>query len=95
VQEDRVEDRAEDVVLALVEGAVSDPDRLAPRSLRARRGRLRQVPPAVDPVHDLQGAVLVRLQVGDELHELVRLPVEVEEVQACRVKVESRIQVKR
>ena len=34
VEEDRVEDRAEHVVLALVEGAVADPDRS-----RARRSR--------------------------------------------------------
>ena len=39
--------------------------------------RLRQVAAPVDPVHDLQRAVRVRLEVGDELHELVGLPVEV------------------
>ena len=90
VEQDRVEHRAEHVVLALVERAVADPDR--PRSGVARevvpRG-LRQVPAAVDPVHDLERAVLVGLEVGDELHELVRLPVEVEEVQ--RLEREGRV----
>ena len=51
------------------------------RSRRGRRGRLGQVAAPVDPVHDLQGAVLVGLHVGDELHELVGLPVQVEPVQ--------------
>ena len=90
VEQDRVEHGAEDVVLALVEGAVADPH-------RARAGvagevvarRLGQVAPAVDPVHDLQRAVLGRLDVGDELHELVGLPVEVEPVQ--RLQREGRV----
>ena len=43
--------------------------------------RLGQVAAPVDPVHDLQRAVVVGLDVGDELHELVGLPVEVEPVQ--------------
>ena len=51
--------------------------------------RLGQVAPAVDPVHDLERAVLVRLDVGDELHELVGLPVEVEPVQ--RLQREGRV----
>ena len=82
VQQDRVQHRAEDVVLALVEGAVADPH-------RARAGvagevvarGLGEVAAAVDPVHDLQRAVLVGLEVGDELHELLGLPVEVQVVQ--------------
>src|SRR4029450_7140401 len=76
VQQDRVEHGAEDVVLALVEGAIADAHRaraLVPGELAARR--LLEIPAPVDAVHDLQGAVAVRLQVGDELHELVRLPV--------------------
>ena len=82
VEEDRVEGGAEDVVLALVEGAVADPDRPgAGVPAQVLQRRLGQVAPAVDPVHDLQGAVLVDLEVGDELHELVGLPVEVEPVQ--------------
>ena len=90
VQQDRVEHRAEDVVLALVERAVADPHRACAgvaREVVARR--LGQVAAAVDAVHDLQRAVLVRLEVGDELHELVGLPVEVEPVQ--RLQREGRV----
>ena len=68
VQEDRVEHGSEDVVLTLVEGAVADPDRpcaLVPGEVVARR--LGEVAAAVDSVHDLQRAVLVCLEVGDEL----------------------------
>ena len=90
VQQDRVEHRAEDVVLALVERAVADPHR--PRAGVAgeivARG-LGQIPPPVDPVHDLQRAVVVRLDVGDELDELVGLPVQVEPVQ--RLERERRV----
>ena len=90
VEQDRVEHGAEDVVLALVEGAVADPHRAGARvagEVVARR--LGQVAPAVDAVHDLERAVLVRLDVGDELHELVGLPVEVEVVQ--RLQREGRV----
>ena len=90
VQQDRVEDGAEDVVLALVERAVADahgPRARVAGQLVARR--LRQVAAAVDPVHDLQRPVLGRLDVGDELHELVGLPVEVEVVQ--RLEGEGRV----
>ena len=90
VEEDRVEDGAEHVVLPLVEGAVADPH--GPSAGVAGKvvsGGLRQVPPAVDPVHDLQRPVLVRLEVGDELHELVGFPVEVHVVQ--RLQREGRI----
>ncbi len=90
VQQNRVEHRAEDVVLALVERAVADPH--GPRArvpAQVVAGRLGQVPPAVDPVHDLERSVLVGLQVGDELHELVRLPVEVQEVE--RLEREGRV----
>ena len=52
-------------------------------------GRLGQVAPAVDAVHDLKRAVLVGLEVGDELHELVGLPVEVQPVQ--RLQGEGRV----
>ena len=90
VEEDRVEDRAEDVVLSLVERAVPDAHRPRPRVPReVVERRLRQVATAVDPVHDLQRAVLVRLDVGDELHELVGLPVEVEPVE--RLERERRV----
>ena len=90
VEQDRVEHRAEDVVLALVEGAVADPHRSRARVAgEVVAGRLGQVAAAVDPVHDLQRPVLGRLDVGDELHELVGLPVEVEPVQ--RLQREGRV----
>jgi hypothetical protein len=67
----------EDVVLALVEGAVADPDRtraaVAGQLLAHRFG---QIPATVDPVHDLQSAVVVAFEVSDELHELVGFPIE-------------------
>jgi hypothetical protein len=90
VQQDRVEHRAVDVVLALVERAVADPNRACPRipgEIVPRR--LGQVAATVDPVHDLQRPVLGRLDVGDELHELVRFPVEVHPVQ--RLQRERRV----
>ena len=90
VEQDRVERRAVDVVLALVERPVADADRPRPgvaREVVARR--LGEVAAPVDPVHDLQPAVRVGLEVGDELHELVGLPVEVEVVQ--RLQGERRV----
>ena len=90
VQEERVEDGAVDVVLPLVEGAVADPHRArsgVPGEVVERR--LGQVAATVDPVHDLERAVVVRLDVRDELHELVRLPVEVQVVQ--RLQGERRV----
>ncbi len=85
VEQDRVEHGAEDVVLALVVRAVADPHRLRARVAgEVVERRLGQLPPAVDPVHDLQRAVVGRLDVGDELHELVGLPVEAEPVQGLQ-----------
>ena len=82
VQVDRVEHRAEDVVLALLVGAVADPHRRrALVAVEVRELGLVQVALAADPVHDLQRAVLVALEVGDVLHEVVGLPVEAERVQ--------------
>ena len=49
----------------------------------------REVTAPVDPVHDLEAAVVVRLEVGHELHELVGLPVQVQEVQ--RLQRERRV----
>ena len=90
VEEDRVEDRAEHVVLALVERAVADPHRASARiPTEVIQRRLGQVSPAVDAVHDLKRAVRVRFEVGDELHELVGLPVEVHVVQ--RLQGEGRV----
>ena len=77
-----VQHRAEHVVLALVERSVADPHRSGTRVAgQVVAGRLGEVAAAVDPVHDLQRAVAVRLEVGDELHELVGLPVQVQVVQ--------------
>ena len=85
VDEDRVQHRAVDVVLALVERAVAHPHRVrAGVAGELVAGALRQVAAAVDPVHDLQRAVRVGLEVGDELHELVGLPVELEPVQRLK-----------
>ena len=90
VEEERVEDGAEDVVLALVEGAVADPHRPRPGVAgELVERRLGQVAAAVDPVHDLERAVLVRLDVGDELHELVGLPLQVQVVE--RLERERRV----
>ena len=59
------------------------------RSRRALREGLGELAAAIDAVHDLQGAVLVSLEVGDVLHEFIGFPVELEEVQGaqgeCRV----------
>src|SRR4029078_12628850 len=64
VQEQRVEDGAEHVVLTLVKGTV--PESYGSRALVARQlvaRRLGEVATAVDAVHDLQPAVRVRLEV--------------------------------
>ena len=83
VQVDRVEHRAEHVVLALVVGAVADAHRArAFVALEVLERRLLEVALARDPVHDLQRAVLVALEVRDVLDEVVGLPVEPERVQA-------------
>ncbi len=82
VQVDRIDDRPVDVVLALVVGAVADPHR--PRVVVAAQvveRLLGQVALAADAVHDLQRAVLVAVEVDDELHEVVGLPVEPERVE--------------
>ena len=65
VEQDRVQHRAVDVVLALVPGPVADPHRAGPGvagQVVARR--LGQVAAAVDPVHDLQAAVVDALELG-------------------------------
>ena len=77
VEQDRVEGSAEDVILPLVERAVADANGVcafvAGQLLAHRFG---QIAAAVDAVHDLEGAVVVALDVGHELHELVGLPIE-------------------
>ncbi len=90
VEQDRVEHGTEDVVLALVIGAVADPDGVGARVAgEVVERRLLEVPPAVDPVHDLQRAVLRRLDLGDEGHELVGLLVEIQPVE--RLQGEGRV----
>src|SRR4051794_35042694 len=72
VQQDRVEDGTEAVVLLLVECAVAESNGTCARvagELVSRR--LGQVTAPVDPVHDLERSILGRLDVRDELHELV------------------------
>ena len=87
VQQDRVQHRAVDVVLTLVKGPVAHPHRKRARIAReVVAGRLAQVAAPIDPVHDLQRPVLVGLQIGHELHELLRLPIEVEEMQRLQRK---------
>ena len=91
VEQDRVERRAEDVVLALVERAVADPHRAARRRTRRDRRawtRVRSRRPSM-PYMICSAPSLVGLEVGDELHELLGLPVEVEEVQ--RLEREGRV----
>jgi hypothetical protein len=90
MEQHRVEHGAEHVVLTLVEGVVPDPNGTRPGlSRQVVAGRLGQLAPAVDPVHDLQRAVVTGLEVRNELHELVGLPVQVQPVQ--RPKREGRI----
>ena len=84
------EDGAKDVVLALTEGGIANANRASTciaREVVPRR--FGQFAAAVDAVHDLQRAVFGRLDVGDELHELVRFPVQVEPVE--RLEHESRV----
>src|SRR5947208_3619867 len=85
VEEDGVEGGPVDVILALVVRPVADAYRTgAGVATQAVDDRLREIPATVDAVHDLEGAVLVGLEVGDELHELVGLPVEVQPVQGLK-----------
>src|SRR6516165_704415 len=87
VQQDRVEDCTEDVVLVLAEGGIADANRTRTRITRqVVPRRFRQVATAVNAVHDLQRAVLGRLNVGDELHELVRFQVQFKPVECLEHK---------
>ena len=84
------ENCAEDVVLVLTEGGIAHANRTRTRVTRqvvARR--FRQLATAVNAVHDLQRAILCRLDVGDELHELVRFRVQFKPVEC--LEHESRI----
>ena len=83
VQVERVEDRPPDVVLAVRVRAVADPDRLArPRS---RRGGRAPTPPAArsPPIpYMIWRSCVAACDVGDEVEEVVGLPVEAERVEA-------------
>src|SRR5262249_18816741 len=82
VEQDRVEDGAEDIVLPLTEGGIAYANRA--RTCVAREGvprRFVQLATTIGAVHDLQTTVLVGLDIGNELHELVRFPVKVEPVE--------------
>src|SRR5215467_9161088 len=90
MEQNRVEDRAEDVVLMLTKGGITHANRTRTcitREILPRR--FGQFATAIDAVHYLQRTVLGRLDVGDELHELVRFPVQVEPVEC--LEHESRI----
>ena len=83
VQVQRVQHRAPDVVLGLRVGGVADAD--GPRVLVAREvveRPLGQLGAAVDAVHDLERPLLRLRHVGDEVEEVVGLPVEAERVEA-------------
>ena len=83
VQVHRVEQRAPHVVLVLAVRAVPDPHR--PRALVAREvveRELGDLALAVDRVHDLEVLGARLRDVGDEVEEVVRLPVEPERVEA-------------
>src|SRR6516164_3974765 len=64
VQKDRVEDCAEDIILALTEGSIAHPNRTGTRITRqVVPCRFGQLATAVNAVHDLQRAVFGRLNV--------------------------------
>src|SRR5262249_2352066 len=82
MEQNRVEDGAEDVVLALTIGGIAHANRA--RTCVAREvvpRRFVQLATTIDAVPDLQRAVLCALDIGNELHELVRFPVRVEPVE--------------
>src|SRR5215813_10153602 len=82
MEQDRVEDGAEDVVLALTIGGIAHANRACTcvaREVVPRR--FGQLATTIEAVHDLQRTVLVGLDIGNELHELVRFPVKVEPVE--------------
>jgi hypothetical protein len=82
LEQDGVEGGTEDVVLPLVEGAVADADGVcATVAGQVLAHRLGQILATVDPVHDLESAIVVAVDVGHELHELVGLPIQEQVVQ--------------
>src|SRR5215831_6578777 len=90
MEQDRVEDGTKHVVLALIKGGIADANRACicvAREVVPRR--FGQLATAIDAVHDLKRTVLVGLDIGNELHELVRFPVKVEPME--RLKHKSRV----
>ena len=82
VQVDRVEHGPEHIVLALIERAIADPHRArALVALEMVEGRLAEILLTLDPIHDLQRAILVALHVCDVLDKVVGLPVQAQGVQ--------------
>ncbi len=80
VEVDRVEQRAPDVVLMLLAGAVADPHGSRPLiAAEVVQHLLCELPLAVDPVQHLE-VMLTAGDVGDEVEVVVRLPVEAERV---------------
>ena len=78
-----VDERAVDVVLTLVEGAVSDPDRTGPAVAgEVVERRFGQVALAADAVHDLELVAVREADVADVTREVLSLGVEAEHVQA-------------
>ena len=78
-----VDERAIDVVLTLVEGAVPDPDRTgAAVAGEVVERRFGQVALAADAVHDLELVAVPEADVADVAGEVLRLGVEAEHVQA-------------
>jgi len=82
VEVEGIEDRAPDVVLVLVVGTVADADRRGTLvAVEVVQDLLFELLLAGDPVHDLQVVGSLR-DVGDEVEEVVGLPVEAECVEA-------------
>src|SRR5262249_10443375 len=87
MEQDRVEDGAEAVVLTLTRGGIAPANRACTCVAReVVSHRFRQFAAAIDAVHDLQRTVLVGLDIGNELHELIRFPVKVEPVEGLEHK---------
>ena len=82
VQVGRVEQDPPHILLALVPGAVADPDRPGPVVARqVVEDLLGELALAADPVHDLQVLLLSR-HVRQEVEEVVGFPVQAQRVQA-------------
>jgi hypothetical protein len=82
VQVNRVEQDAPHIVLALVPRAVADPDRASAVVTGQVIERVfGQLTLAADPVHDLEIRIVLG-EVGEEVEEVVRFPIQPQRVQA-------------